>query len=284
MSRSIIRSGVLALALSTILAACGEASADEPSPSLAPAEPTAPSQPAEPRDTPRPSPSPTPVATPVATPAPSEAPAAPEDPHMPNVVRHEVPMIGRVTADGVAVRELPDLDAPLVTGGSAEDEYDEFPNLRLDTGHRLVVEMGPVFADGLSWYYVRDGGTGPIHFLGWVAGEFLPRDGDYVDSLGTLDGLGRGGSLSVDVDAQSSVAVTLGVNVVDGDSACHFVADIILADGTIAPISDGDVTGPMFGRAGAPDAAGLVQPVDGTMTLRVATDCSFAASLGLMGH
>jgi hypothetical protein len=285
MSRTAFRTSVPALALAVILAACGQASADVQSPSQSPADPAAPSQSARPSATPRPTPVATPVATPVSTPEPTNEPTdSPVDPHRPNIVRHELPMVGRVTADDVAVRELPDLDAPLVTGSSTTDEYEQFPNLRLDAGHEVIVQIGPVFADGLSWYYVYGDGAGPIAFLGWIAGEFLARDGEHADSLGVLDGFGNGGTVEADVPAGSTIMVTHGVNVVDSDDTCHFAMDLVRGDGSVVILADGQVTGPKFGRAAAPDAAELTQPVDGTMTLRVETDCSFAASMGLMGH
>jgi hypothetical protein len=193
-------------------------------------------------------------------------------------------MVGRVTASGVAVRELPDLDAPLVTGSSATDEHEQFPNLRLDAGDKVIVDLGPVYADGLSWYYIRGEGNGPTHFLGWMAGEFLARDGDYADSTGIIDGYGTGGTLEVEVTASSAIMVITGVNVVDGDDACQFAADLVRGDGTVVTVANGRVTGPMFGRAAHPDATDLYQPVDGTMTLRVVTDCSFAASMSVLSH
>jgi hypothetical protein len=282
MSPAVIRKGAMAVALVLILAACGQASAEVRSPSQAPADQPAPTKPAEPMATPRPASSPAPIATP--EPEPTEEPAEPpvdRDPHQPTVVRHELPMVGRVTVDGVAVRELPDLDAPLVTGSSTTDVDEKIPNLRLDSGHIMVVTMGPLFADGVSWYYVH-AESGPIGFAGWIAGEYIAREGGYGRALDAIDGYGTGGTLDLDVRATAPIVVTLGVNLVDGDDACHFSADVVRGDGSVVPISEGPVTGPMFGRAAAPDVADLVQTVDGTMTLRVETDCSFAASVSVL--
>jgi hypothetical protein len=280
MSRTVIRRGVTALSLSLILAACGQVSADVPSPSQAPTAPANPSQPSRPSATPRPTPTPTPVVTPEPTAEPSNAPE--QDPHAPAIVRHELPMVGRVTADGVAVRELPDLDAPLVTGTSTIDLDEQYPNLRVGVGQIVVVTVGPLYADALSWYHVH-AESGPVSFSGWIAGEYLAREGDYARPLGsTIAGYGAGGTLTIDVRATAPIVVTLGINLVDGDDACHFSSDIVRGDGSVVPFSEGPVTGPMFGRTAASDAADLVQTVDGTMTLRIETDCSFAASMGVL--
>ena len=278
------RTFIAALAVSFVLTACGQASADIPSPRQSPSEPAMPS-PAAPSMTPEPTTRPAPSPTPVATPEPTQEPAGTpdQDPHKPTVVRHELPMVGRVTANGVGVRELPDLDSPLVTGLSATDD-EQFPSLRVDAGQKVVVTLGPVFADGLSWYYVNAQGNGPINFLGWIAGEYLARDGDYARSLGVIDGIGTGGTLEAEIPANAPIIVTLGINLVDGDDACDITADVVRGDGSVVPVSHGKVTGPMFGRAAAPDVADLVQTVDGTMTLRVVTDCSFAATMGILGH
>lgn len=280
MSRAATRASLSAVTFSLILAACGQASADVPSPSHSPTGPASPSpSPSEPVATPRP----TPDATPTPEPQPTEEPTAVPQPPAPTVVRHELPMVGRVTVDGVAVRELPDLQAPLVTGSSATDEYEEFPSLRVDAGDLVVVTLGPVYADGLSWYYVHPGG-GPVNFLGWIAGEYLARDGDYARSFGTIDGIGSGGTLEVvNIRATAPMVVNFGVNVVDGRDGCHFSADVVRGDGSVVAVWDGDVDGPMVGRVG-PQDADLVQTVDGTMTLRVETDCTFSATMGISGH
>jgi hypothetical protein len=192
-------------------------------------------------------------------------------------------MVGRVTANGVAVRAAPDLDAPLVPAEIATGDGGQIADFRADAGQQVVVTLGPVYADGLSWYYVHPEGTGDVHFLGWIAGEYLARDGDYARPFGSVDGFGTGGTIEMDLLATAPVVVTLAANVVDGDDACHFVADLVRADGSVVRVYETPVTGPIFARVGASDLPGMVQTVDGTMTLRVQTDCSFAATMSVLG-
>jgi hypothetical protein len=107
--------GVLSLGLVIILAACGQTS-DDPSPS-APAPTEAPSQPASPE--------------------PSEPPetSSPD----PEAIEHELPMVGRVTADSVEVHALPSFDSPLLTGELLSDLSTVDVVLTADSeGHRHV--------------------------------------------------------------------------------------------------------------------------------------------------
>ena len=280
MSRTVVRKGVPALALLIVLAACGQVSADAPSPSQSPSDPSVPSQPAKPISTPKPAP--------VATPEPSDKPvvAPVETPKPAAPVRFKLPMIGHVTADGVAVRSLPDLDAPVIHGEIVGGDGGIVAFLRLDAGTKVAAFVGPVFADGLSWYQVTSSGNGPIHFVeGWIAGEFLARDGDlsgYSTHLGTLNGVGTDGSIEAEVQAFSPIMVSFGVNVVDGDDACDFKVDVVMADGRIVPISFGEISEARIGRASAPNVEDLYQDKAGTVTLKVVTDCSYAIAMDIL--
>ena len=106
------------------------------------------------------------------TAAPTAPPVATPDPTV--VLEHPVPMIARATGDGIAVRNLPDLESSIVNGNDPGDVIVD--EVRLRRGDEVVVFFGPVLADGYSWYEVMAGGTGPAtYFRGWVAGEFLAR-------------------------------------------------------------------------------------------------------------
>ena len=280
MSRTVIRKGVPALALLILLAACGQASADAPSPSQVPSDSPAPSQPAKPSSTPKPAP--------VATPKPSDKPvvAPVETPKPAAPVQFKLPMIGHVTADGVAVRSLPDLDAPVIHGEIVGGDGGIVAFLRVDAGTKVAAFVGPVFADGLSWYQVTSSGNGPISFVeGWIAGEYLARDGDlsgYSTHLGTLDGVATGGSIEAEVRAFSPIMVAFGVNVVDGDDACDFNVDVVMADGRNVMISSGEISDARVGRVAAPHIMDLYQEEAGTVTLNVVTDCSFALTMDIL--
>ena len=285
MSRTAFRKGVPTLALLILLTACGQARADAPSPTQVPSDAPAPSQPAKPASTPRPAPVATPEPSDEPTGSPVAAPVESPDPAAP--VRFKLPMVGHVTANGVAVRSLPDLDAPVIHGEIVGGDGGIVAFLRLDAGTKVAAFVGPVFADGLSWYQVTSAGNGPITFVeGWIAGEFLARDGDlsgHSTHLGTLNGVGTGGSIEAEVQAFSPIMVSFGVNVVEGDDACDFGVDVVMADGRIVPISVGEISEARVGRASAPYVEALYQQEAGTVTLTVVTDCSYALSMDILG-
>lgn len=76
--------------------------------------------------------------------------------------------------------------------------------------------------------------------------------------------------------------VSFGVNVVDGDDACDFKVDVVMADGRVVPVSSGRISEARVGRASAPDVEDLYQAEAGTVTLKVVTDCSYALTMDIL--
>lgn len=284
MQRTTTLRAVPILALSLVLVACGQVSADQPSasPSLPVVSPTPSEQPSEkPEATPRPT---TPVGTPVPSekPAdrPSPQPASPTAPSEPIVIEHPVPMIARVTHDGLAVRNLPDLESALVAGNLPGDRIVE--NIRLRSGDEVVVILGPVYADGHSWYEVVAGAVGPAeYFRGWVAGEFLEhlRDMPEFNSVAVVDGQGFSASASGSVAAYSPLVVNLAVTPMPGDASCSFELVVIGTEGQRTVISQNDDIGEAsVGQVAAPNLEELTMKTAGYVSLEVTSDCSFAVA------
>jgi hypothetical protein len=135
------------------------------------------------------SPSPDPAETPAGSPEPTGTPEPTASPD------GEVALFAPwqsvlVTVDGLAVRRGPGTDFDLVSSyrydaGSDSEVLDE-EGVRLDTGHYLWVEDGPLVIDGVPWYRVYDSlpqtepRDGPARWdadgdefradAGWVAG------------------------------------------------------------------------------------------------------------------
>jgi hypothetical protein len=288
MNRIVTLKGVPILALSIVLAACGQASADQPSADPLPSTPPVaqpseqPSQaPAEPVATPKPSQQ----ADEDPTEQPSQAPAEPVATPKPIVViEHGVPIIARVTSDGVAVRNLPDLESAIVDGNDPGDEIVE--QIRLRRGDEVVVFVGPVYADGYSWYEVMAGGTGPAeYFRGWVAGEFLEHvsDADVLGPVLWVDGQGFTASAFGHVAAYSPLVVQHGVTPMPGQSSCAFGMSLVNTRGErIEIVPERTVTGAMVGQAAAGNLDALYMASEGTVTLDVTGDCSFAAAVRVL--
>lgn len=280
MPRPFARIGVSLLLGSVILAACGQTSADEPSmPPSAPAE--------QPSESPSERPSEQPVATPrpsrPASPAetPTEQPTVAPTPTPFVLVEHDLPMIGRVTADGVAVRTLPEVDAPIVNGNNPNDEVVDV--VRLRAGDEVIVMVGPVMADGYSWYEVVAGARGPAqYFRGWMAGEFLERAGDaelFEPSL-EVDGQGFDASGSAWFDAHSPLVVQHGVTPMAGKDSCTFAMSLVDTAGNRIELHPRQVvTGPMVGELAAGNWDALYVTTEGHVTLDVVSDCSFAVAV-----
>ena len=114
--------------------------------------------------------------TPSAPGKPSAAPVvAPAPTRQPEVVEFDLPMLARATDEGINVRSMPSLDAPLISGEG--DDLQKVPDIRLGDGELVFATMGPVVADGISWYQVA-AAESEVHWeRGWVAGQYLAREG-----------------------------------------------------------------------------------------------------------
>lgn len=274
-----IRRGVPILALAIILAACGRATADEPSSSPEPSERPSPSAPAE-KPSERPSASPDPPSNPAPSRPASPAPTPVSDPE-PVVVEHLLPMIGRVTADGVAVRWLPDLDSGVVNG--QDEDLNLVVGIRLRTGDEVVVLNGPVRADGVSWYEVIAGSKGPAYvFRGWVSGEYLARVGDvsWLPGVLSFDGQGFPASASAHVPANTWLTVTYAATPMPGAATCTFELSVVGTDGErTVVVPKVEIDEATVGQTSAHVIESLVMAAEGQVLGEVTGDCSFAVTL-----
>jgi hypothetical protein len=280
--------GVPILALAVVLAACGQAAADQPS---ANPQPTDRPAPVEPSERPSAEPSERPRHEPVApapsqpTAPPTEAPSAPPavDPE-PVVVEHGVHFVARVIRDGVAVRNLPDLDSALVDATN-DGEGSIVEEIRLRIGDEVRVLVGPVFADGYSWYEVVAGGRGPAYsFRGWVAGEFIEHlhDAPEFNSVAWVDGQGFSASSSGHVPEFAPLVVAHGVTPLPGDASCTFELYLIGTDGQrIVLVPTQTVTDARIGQVAAGNLAELSMDAGGSIEIGANTDCSFAAAVNI---
>jgi hypothetical protein len=260
-----------------ILSACSAAVGGQPSPS-APASPAAPSLPASPTVTPEPAqPTSAPTPTAPATPdAPAESPKPSEAPI--KVIRLPTGVHVRVTADGVAVRQLPGLDQPLVIG------YDFVeggaPEVRLDDGDVVGIIWGPVLVDGHTWYSVKPHDTGTVTFSeGWIAADFLVENNDPPLSYPTVltaDGLGSGKAVSGEVTDFSPLYVNVVAAPMPGDASCEAEVVLIGTDGEAVTIGASEVTEPMQFFSSPLENDALFQAAAGKVTLQVRSDCSWA--------
>jgi hypothetical protein len=255
-----------------ILSACSAAVGVEPSPS-APASPTVTPKPASPTVAPQPS-DPQPPATPA---APTASPKPTEEPV--TVIRIATGVNARVTGDGVAVRQLPGLDQPLVVGYDFVDGDD--PEVRVDAGHIVGVIWGPVLVDGHTWYNVKPTDTGTVIFAdGWIAADFLVEDNDPELSPRTVltgDGLGSGAAISGDVTDFSPLYVNVVAAPMPGDLSCEAEVILIGTDGEHVTIGASEVTEPTPFFSSPLENDALYQADPGKVTLQVRSDCSWAA-------
>lgn len=267
--------GAALLALTIILAACGQAVAVPASPT--PSATTAPSASDAPSVEPSPTDAPIPTEEPTPTPGPIE------------VIVHELPMIGRPTTDGVDVRTLPSLDAPLITGEIFGDggQVQQVPELRLTTDMLVVATLGPLFADGESWYEVSAADGGDVYFSGgWVAGRYLSREGDLPEGqpiIVDINGVGSGTAASQEVPFHGTpTTVRFAATPMPDRDACEIEVTLIRTDGAAVNVAtESSLTEPMVAQLSANELSSLFQEEAGRVTLQVRTDCSYAATLTL---
>jgi hypothetical protein len=263
-----------ALAGAVIMTACGSTAGTEPStPAAATPEPT---ESAQPSATPRPSTRPSPESTP--TPSPSAEPAQTPPPIV--VYEHAVPMIGRSNADGVAVRALPDLDAPLVSGERTSDGA-QARAVRLNEGDNILVTLGPVFADGHSWYRARSSDADVQWSDGWVSGEFLTQE-DLVPAYNVvveLYGVGVDASETAQVLASAALSVNFAATPLPGAESCVIDVTFVRTDGTPVNVGTDTITGPEVVDFASHEMPPLYQEEAGAVTLTVESDCSYAATV-----
>lgn len=278
---------VTAVALSVVLAACGQVTAN-PDPEETPTPVASPSADPTPTPTPKPVVTPTPKPTvapsPVAEPTASPTPAPVASPAPIPVVRHETPMLGRSTADGVNVRERPDLQAPVLR--RTNDADGSSTPVQLAEGGSVAVIYGPLVADGESWYLVTSNTSGHNHFgYGWVAGRFIAREGDLDDPLmlasirGVVTGLGEGDSFSAAVAASEALGIEFAAAPMSGATDCEITIEFVGTDGTRVNAATFTASDSIVGTVGTMEIDGLYVTSAGQVELHVVTDCSFLVAL-----
>ncbi len=172
-------------------------------------------------------------------------------------------------AAGVRVRSGPDTSLGVLVS--------------LPSGSKLVVELGPVRADGYGWYLVRDADAADPKFEeGWVAAGFTP-DPFLVPATFDLpfnpivvgfahDGDGQFGPVRVE---DANYAVTWVASAPD-TGGCDFAVDLVPGSGTAVPtirdtIGATPAPGNLYGQffAAHPE-------LTGDLFVKVTTDCSWA--------
>lgn len=216
-------------------------------------------------------------------PEPSVSPDAAASP--PEVVVFELPMAARTTTDGVAVREAPSADAPLVSGERYSDPA-TVPDVELAAGEPVISTLGPVFADGESWYQVTaasDGGEWLNWGAGWVPGRHLTREGEPEGYAPLVDmhGLGSGATVTGEVSIGTPITLDYAATPMPDGDACELTITLVGTDGaTIYSVVE-SVTGVIVQQVTRDDEPSLFQEEAGTVTLEVVTDCSYAATMFL---
>jgi hypothetical protein len=183
-------------ALMLVVAGCSVTTAGPTSPASPTPVPASPTPvPASPTPVPSRSPAEQPTVAP-STPAPTQQPAPTPTPTPKPVARLDVgPMSTiRVLVNGLAVRTGPGAGFPLLAAYRYPDRF-VTDQLRLDAGHYLVAEHGPLVVDGVPWlmvYNVQQPGESPADKLGWDA------DGDeFRTDYGWIAGAGSDGNAYV---------------------------------------------------------------------------------------
>ena len=255
--------GAAALALIIVLAACGQAESTPPTSPSAPAAPSeAPSEAPAPSDAPSEEPSETPGSTPI------------------EVVEHDLPMIGRVTEDGVEVRTEPRADAPLLTVEPLLDPTE--PEIVLNAGDLVIAYLGPVFADGESWYEVGAAdGSDVLFAFGWVTGDQIAREGapEGQTEILVIHGQGSGDVAERDVLPGTPVTVRFAAVPMPDADECEIDVTLVGTDDLGVDVATETVSDVTIVELGPTQLSSLFQEEGGTVRLEVDTDCSFAATL-----
>jgi hypothetical protein len=266
------------LGLILILAACSPAAADEPSADPTPSESPKPSAPAE---TPEPSEPAEPLPDPTDPPSETPPPPTPKPSLPPTVIEHDLAMLARSIADAVNVRSLPDLQAPLLSG-RRYDDASVVPDVRLNAGDLVFVTMGPVVADGHSWYEISMANGEGVHFEGgWVSARFLEREGDvpnYNPVLISVHDAGSGAAASSDVPEGAPITVRFAAGPVDGRDSCELDVTLIGTDGLAVNVATETLTDTRTYQLSSFQFPSLYQEEAGRATLQVKSDCTFAAT------
>lgn len=154
----------------------------------------------------------------------------------------------------------------------------------LPTGSKLLIELGPVRADGHGWYLVLDAdAAAPAFKEGWVAAGFAPNPylvpsnfelpSNPVVAGFAHQGNGEFGPVPV---SDANYGVRWVASVVSGASGCSFSADFVPGAGTAVPAIRATI-----GAAPAPgslyaDFFTKHPDLTGDLFVRVTSDCSWA--------
>lgn len=154
----------------------------------------------------------------------------------------------------------------------------------LPIGANLVIELGPVRADGYGWYLVRDADAdAPAFEEGWVAAGFMPQPYLVPASFAlpfnpivagfAHEGDGEFGPVPV---ADANYAVRWVASVLPGASGCSFSVDLVPGSGTAVPAIRATLgAAPAPGNLYTDFFAGHPE-LSGDLFVRVTSDCSWA--------
>lgn len=265
--RPMLRTSISLPLAALAMAAC--AAAGEGDPTSGRASPSAPV-----------SPTPAPTGTPRQPSAsPTDAPASPSGSPSVDVVRFETPVLGRITADGVAVHVRPGLDEPLIEGTNLDDGV-AVPQVRLSDGDMVGLIWGPMLHDGHTWYAVRHHDSGGIAWVeGWIAADFVEAAEPIPNfpDVAAADGQGRGGSETVVMPQLARVYVDVHAAPMPGEERCAATVTVVDPAGQRIEIGSGEVTELTTFFSSPLEQSALSMDDGGEITLEVDTDCSWAA-------
>ena len=211
--------------------------------------------------------------------SPTGAPPSPSTSPSVEVVRFPTPVLGRITADGVAVRVRPGLDEPLIRGSNLHDGT-SVAEVRLSEGDVVGLIWGPMLNDGHTWYAVRHHDSGGIAWAeGWIAADFVEAAEPVPNfpEVAIADGQGRGGSETVTMPQHARVYVNVQAAPMPGEERCTATVTVVDPAGQRIGIGSGDVSELTTFFASPLEQSALSMDEGGEIRLEVDTDCSWAA-------
>jgi len=154
----------------------------------------------------------------------------------------------------------------------------------LPTGAKLVIELGPVRADGHGWYLVRDADAKePTFEEGWVAAGFVPKpylvpatfDLPFNPIVAGFahEGDAEDGPVRVE---DANYAIRWVATVLPGGGSCSFSVDLVPGTGTAVPairatLGTAPAPGNLYG-----DFFAAHPTLTGDIFMRVTSDCGWA--------
>lgn len=215
-----------------------------------------------------------PSATP-STPAGETPSSSPDDDDEPAL---QVGYRARATANGIAVRQGPGTDQPLISEENT-DTGEVLEAVRLEAGDPVVIQLGPVRLDGFAWYWVTDDDGDRISWRdgGWVAGEYL-EGMEAVETFPTVvvavNGVGESVTEPGTIEPGADIRYHLMAAPPDGASSCEIRVSIAGVEPGQRELVMTSISEATFFPEGASEFMSVTG--GGEVELTVHTDCSYA--------